>query len=104
VYQIGLGQARSCCTIGTSGDIPTSRRWPPTRGSASFSPRERQVLQLIAGGASSKQAASVLGVTKRTIDHHRQNLMRKLGLYSVGELTKFAIRHGLTPVDHRGSD
>jgi DNA-binding NarL/FixJ family response regulator len=74
------------------------------QGGASFSPRERQVLQLIAEGSSSKQAVSVLGVTKRTIDHHRQNLMRKLGLYSVGELTKFAIRHGLTPVDRGDSD
>jgi DNA-binding NarL/FixJ family response regulator len=70
---------------------------------ADLSPRERQVLQLIAEGASSKQAASVLGVTKRTVDHHRQNLMKKLGLFSVGELTKFAIRHGLTPVDGSGS-
>jgi DNA-binding NarL/FixJ family response regulator len=71
---------------------------------ASLSPRERQVLQLIAEGASSKRAASILGVTRKTVDHHRQSVMGKLGLHSVGELTKFAIRHGLTPVDHRGSD
>ena len=79
----------------------------PTRGDraiADLSPRERQVLQLIAEGRSSKQAAAVLGVTKRTVDHHRQNLMRKLGVYSVGELTKFAVRHGLTPVDGSGSE
>jgi DNA-binding NarL/FixJ family response regulator len=69
---------------------------------AGLSPRERQVLQLIAEGRSSKQAAGVLGVTKRTIDHHRQSIMRKLELYSVAELTKFAIRLGLTPVDHPG--
>jgi len=71
---------------------------------ASLSPRERQVLQLIAEGASSKRAAATLGVTKKTIDHHRQSVMRKLGLFSVSELTKFAIRHGLTPVDGERSD
>jgi DNA-binding NarL/FixJ family response regulator len=71
---------------------------------AGLSPRERQVLQLIAEGASSKKAASALRVTKKTIDFHRQSLMRKLGLYSVAELTKFAIRHGLTSVDHGSPD
>ncbi len=77
----------------------------PDRGPvASPSPRECQVLQLIAEGASSKRAASVLGVTKRTVNHHRQSLMRKLGLHGVGELTKFAVQYGLTPVDQRGSD
>jgi DNA-binding NarL/FixJ family response regulator len=71
---------------------------------ASLSPRERQVLQLIAEGASSKRAAAVLGVTKKTVDHHRQSVMRKLGLFSVSELTKFAIRHGLTPMEGEWSD
>ena len=71
---------------------------------AGLSPRERQVLQLIAEGASSKRAASILGVTRKTIDFHRQSLMKKLELHSVAELTKFAVRHGLTPVDHSGGD
>ena len=71
---------------------------------ALLSPRERQVLQLIAEGASSKKAASALGVTKKTVDFHRQSLMKKLDLHSVAELTKFAVRYGLTPIDDSGRD
>lgn len=78
-------------------------RQPETEGGPDpigrLTPRERQVLQLIAEGSSSKRAAAILNVTKKTIDHHRQRLMQKLRLYSVAELTKFAIRSGLTPID-----
>jgi FixJ family two-component response regulator len=59
----------------------------------------RRYFARIAEGASSKKAASALGVTKKTIDFQRQSLMRKRGPYSVAELTKIAVRHGLTPVD-----
>ncbi len=58
--------------------------------------REREVLQLLAEGYSSKEASARLGVSTRTIDTYRHNLMRKLGVRSVAELTKYAIREGLT--------
>ncbi len=64
-----------------------------------LSERERQVLQLLAEGKGSKQVAPVLHVSPRTIDSHRQRIMEKLGLYSVAELTKYAIREGLTPIE-----
>lgn len=57
--------------------------------------REREVLQLLAGGQRTKQIATTLGVSNKTIEAHRKQLMDKLGLRSIAELTKYAIRQGL---------
>ena len=71
----------------------------------SFSPfslltkREREILQLIAEGKSTKEIASLLFISIKTIETHRQNIMEKLDLHSVAELTKYAIREGLTSLD-----
>jgi DNA-binding NarL/FixJ family response regulator len=69
-----------------------------TRGPA-LTPREREVLQMVAEGLSSKQIAHTLEVTTRTVEAHRRSIMTKLSLRSVAELTKYAIREGLTSVD-----
>lgn len=69
-----------------------------TRGPA-LTPREREVLQMVAEGRSSKQIAHTLEVTTRTVEAHRRSIMTKLSLRSVAELTKYAIREGLTSVD-----
>lgn len=61
--------------------------------------REREVLQLLAEGKSTKEMADILGVSVKTIESHRKQIMDKLGLYSVAELTKYAIRQGLTQLD-----
>lgn len=58
--------------------------------------RERQVLQLLAEGVSTKQMALQLGVSARTIETHRYQIMSKLNERSLPGLTKLAIRHGLT--------
>ncbi len=58
--------------------------------------RERQVLQLLAEGMSSPDIASRLNIAAKTVETHRRNIMNKLGLHSVAELTKYAIREGLT--------
>lgn len=71
----------------------------PTHGTATasrLSPKERDVLQLIAAGATTKQIALRFGTSVKTIETHRRRLMDKLGLDSVAALTKFAIREGLT--------
>jgi DNA-binding NarL/FixJ family response regulator len=60
--------------------------------------RERQVLQLLADGLTSPQIAARLHISPGTVDVHRRNIMQKLGLHSVAELTKWAIRHGVTSV------
>lgn len=64
-----------------------------------LSPREREVLQLIAEGLTSKEIAVHLGVAVSTIETHRKQIMAKLDLRSVAELTKFAIRAGLTSLE-----
>lgn len=61
--------------------------------------RERQVLQLLAEGKSSKQIGTVLKVSEATIVKHRQNIMEKLNLHSVAELTKYAIQQGITSIE-----
>ena len=55
--------------------------------------REREVLRLIAEGRSSKEAGTLLGISAKTAETHRANLMRKLGAHSVSQLVRFAVRH-----------
>ena len=62
-------------------------------GAAMVTPREREIIQLIAEGHSSKQTATVLGVSVKTVDAHRANIMRKLRLRSVSDLVRYAIRN-----------
>jgi DNA-binding NarL/FixJ family response regulator len=64
-----------------------------------LSPREREVLQLLAEGHSTKEMASTLSISAKTVESHRKQMMDKLGMHSVAELTKYAIREGLTALD-----
>jgi DNA-binding NarL/FixJ family response regulator len=61
-----------------------------------LSPREREVLQLIAEGGATKNVAGRLDVSVKTVETHRRNIMEKLKIDSVAELTKYAIREGIT--------
>lgn len=58
--------------------------------------REREVLQLLSEGNSTKQIALHLYVSVKTVESHRKNIMNKLDIHTVAELTKYAIREGLT--------
>jgi DNA-binding NarL/FixJ family response regulator len=74
-------------------------RHVPSNGGAAFaslSPREREVLQLIAEGKATKEIAAALQVSVKTIEAHRAQIMEKLHIHSVAGLTKFAIHEGLT--------
>ena len=64
-----------------------------------LSVREREVLQSIAEGKSASDIAGELSLSVKTIESHRRNIMKKLDLYSVAELTKYAIKEGLTGFD-----
>jgi DNA-binding NarL/FixJ family response regulator len=64
-----------------------------------LSVREREVLQLLAEGKSTKQIGDLLNVSNKTIETHRQHIMDKLQLRTVAELTRYAIREGLTPLE-----
>ena len=68
-------------------------------GSDALTDREREVLQLIAEGKSTKQIALKLHVSVKTIETHRRQIMNKLNIHSVAELTKYAVRKGLTSLD-----
>jgi len=61
--------------------------------------REREVLQLLAEGKTTKQIASALYISVKTIETHRQQIMEKLNMHSIAELTKYAIREGLTSLE-----
>lgn len=66
---------------------------------ASLSNREREVLQMIAEGKSTKEIATALFVSVKTIETHRQQIMNKLNIHSIAGLTKYAIREGLTSAE-----
>jgi two-component system nitrate/nitrite response regulator NarL len=69
---------------------------------AKLSEREREVLALIAEGKSNKEIAMHLGIGVRTIETHRERIMRKLDIHSVAGLTKFAIAHGMVSLEGLG--
>jgi DNA-binding NarL/FixJ family response regulator len=75
--------------------LPHGRRKAPKNLSA----REREILQRIADGQTTKTIASALGVSVKTIETYRRRLMEKLGLHSVAGLTKYAVRAGLTSLE-----
>ncbi|MEO6789236.1 MAG: response regulator transcription factor [Chthoniobacteraceae bacterium] len=58
-----------------------------------LTPQESAVVQMIAEGHQNKEMATALGVSDKTVEHHRQNVMKKLGLHDVAALTRYAIRH-----------
>ncbi len=62
-------------------------------------PREREVLKLMAEGKTSKEIAAALELSIKTIETHRRNIGLKVGLHSVAELTKYAVREGLTTLE-----
>ncbi len=68
-------------------------------GKPTLTPKEREVLQLIAEGANTKEIASRMQASVKTVETHRRHIMEKLETHSVADLTKHAIRQGLTSLD-----
>lgn len=65
------------------------------KGKHSLSPREREVLQLVAEGKANKEVAAELGISAKTTDKHRQHLMSKLDIHDIAGLTRYAIAEGM---------
>ncbi|MCK4838740.1 MAG: response regulator transcription factor [Desulfobulbaceae bacterium] len=65
----------------------------------SLSPREREIIQLVVEGKSSAQIATTLFLSVKTIETYRSRLMKKLDITNIPTLVKFAIKHGITPLD-----
>ena len=77
-------------------------RAPSQRGPSaqtSLGPREREIVQLLAEGHTSPEIAKRLHISTRTVETHRRNIMKKLDLHSVADITKYAIREGLTSLE-----
>ena len=72
---------------------------PSAEVESPLSGREREVLQMLAEGKSSRTIAGRLHISVTTVDTHRKHIMDKLGFRSIAELTKYAVREGLTPLD-----
>jgi len=71
----------------------------PTAGADLLTDREREILKLVAESHSTREIAAKLGISVKTVDNHRTNLMRKLNLHDVASLTRYALEIGL--IDHR---
>ena len=99
-FEAVLHGRKYLCADVTDGVVDAAGRAP--RDASAYEilgPREREVLQLLAEGLTSSEIAERLSVATSTVDTHRRNLMRKLDLHNVADLTRFAIREGLTPLD-----
>jgi DNA-binding NarL/FixJ family response regulator len=77
--------------------LESMKQGPPQPGGAlgALTPRQREVLQLVAEGQSAKQVAATLGISPRTVEFHKYQAMELLGLHTSAELVHFAIKHGL---------
>ena len=64
----------------------------------SLTPRQKEILQLLAAGRSAKEIAGILDVSARTVEFHKYRMMESLGLANSAELVHFAIRHGIVPI------
>jgi len=84
-----------------SAALPDQRQLKPNGGAipsafAMLTPREREVLQLMSEGKATKEVAFHLGLSVKTVETYRRQISEKLNLHSVAELTKYAIREGIT--------
>jgi DNA-binding NarL/FixJ family response regulator len=75
----------------TSNALPA----PATAGTARLTPREREILQLLAEGNSNKEIAAKLGISVKTAETHRSRVMAKLNLNSITDLVRYAVRNGI---------
>ena len=72
----------------------TGKRGTPA--STALTPRQREVLQLVAEGRGTKEIATILKVSVKTVEFHKSRLMRQLDMHTTADLTKYAITHGIT--------
>ena len=70
-----------------------------SRTNIELTPREREVLQLLTEGRTTKRIATQLNVSVKTVETHRRQVMEKLDIHSVAELTKWAVREGVTSLE-----
>ena len=101
IHRVRQGQRYVSAQIGAKLNTDLLSVLQPVEDSAfrTLSAREREVLQMIAEGKTTRQIADKLNVSPKTVETHRGHIMDKLKLYTVAELTKYALREGLTSMD-----
>ena len=97
--QVYLSPAIAGIVVNELSQSRSARTRKSAASLSSLTSREREVLQLIAEGHSARDIAQRLHLSVKTVETHRRQVMEKLGIRSVAELTKFAIREGLTSLD-----
>jgi DNA-binding NarL/FixJ family response regulator len=77
-------------------DVIAALTTPGTQDEVTLTPRQREVLRLLADGKRMKEIASILGLSSRTVETHKYEMMQALGVGSTAELVRYAIRHGIS--------
>ena len=85
VSEVVLDGYLGSTSAAATADAPSSR----------ISPRERQIVKLVAESKSNKEVANILQISVKTVESHRANIMEKLGLHSVTELVRYAVRNNI---------
>jgi len=102
VHVVGAGEVYLCPQIArivVEAYVQLSERNGGSIMCSGLSPREREALQLMAEGKTTKEIASILSVSVKTVESHRLRTMNKLNIHSVAGLTRYAVREGLTFLD-----
>jgi len=99
-----LREALEAVSLGCGFYTPMAAQWMSAQsgkssGAAALSSREREIVKWIAQGLNNKAIASKLGISTKTIENHRSNVMLKLGLRDMASLTKYAVKHGLVDLE-----
>ncbi len=95
IREVHAGKPYFCPLVSGSGHQASGNRiGPKAAPPARLTPREAEVLQLIAEGKANKQSAAQLGISIKTVEKHRQSLMTKLDIHDVAGLTRYAIAIG----------
>ncbi len=81
-----------------AGVVPGRRPEDAADPGASLTPRQREILQLLAAGKTAKEVGAVLGISARTVESHKYEIMRAVGVRTSAELVHFAIRNGIAPL------
>jgi two-component system response regulator NreC len=93
IQQVSHGQVY--LSPGVSAALMDAYRSKSSKPADPLTPRERQVLQLIAEGKSTKDVASLLGISVKTAESHRTRLMQKLDIHETASLVRYAVRRGI---------
>ena len=88
-------------TPALAGEVLQSIQQDPSRSKdplASLTPRQREILQLLAEGKTAKEISGLLGISTRTVEFHKYEMMQSADIHNSAELVHFAIKHGIVPI------